>query len=168
QRLLVIDVERASLDDRRIADLASFVREGDVWALNDAATLPAALAGRAAGRHIELRLVGERVPGRWLAVLFGEGDWRDDTDLRPAPPVPSPGDRIELGGALSARVERVDPRSPRLVEVSFSPEGDAFWRALYAIGRPVQYSYLARPMRLGELQTPYAARPWSEIGRAHV
>lgn len=161
QRLLVVDAACATLSDRRFTELSALAREGDVWVLNDAATLPASLSGRAAGQRVELRLSGERAPGRWQAVLFGEGSWRDDTDLRAPPPILRLGDVIELGGELTARVERVDPRSPRLLEVSFAPEGDAFWRALYAVGRPVQYSYLARSMRLGELQTPYAARPWS-------
>lgn len=161
QRLLVVDVERSGFVDRTIADLAGHAREGDVWVLNDAATLPASLHGRAAGRSIELRLSGERAPGLWEVVLFGEGSWRDDTDRRPAPPRLEVGDFIELGGELTARVERVDPRSPRLLDVAFAPAGDAFWRALYDVGRPVQYSYLARAMRLDELQTPYAARPWS-------
>ncbi len=160
QRLLVLDVRRGEYDDRGFADLASFARSGDVWVVNDAATLPASLHGVARGRSVELRLSGERADGRWRAVLFGEGSWRDDTDRRPAPPRLEPGDTIELG-ELRARVVRVDPRSPRLLEVAFTPDGDAFWRALYASGRPIQYSYLARAMQLAELTTPYAARPWS-------
>jgi S-adenosylmethionine:tRNA ribosyltransferase-isomerase len=160
QRLLVIDAGRETLRDARIAELGSYVEPGDVWVLNDAATLPASLAGRARGRDVELRLAGELGSGRWHAVLFGEGSWRDDTDHRPAPPALEAGETIELGGIV-ARVDRVDPRSPRLLEVSFDPGGDAFWRALFRVGRPVQYSYLAREMALGDMSTPYASRPWS-------
>jgi S-adenosylmethionine:tRNA ribosyltransferase-isomerase len=161
QRLLHIDTSNDALVDRRVSDLPSFVRPGDVVVLNDAATLPASLSGRAAGRDIELRLAGERDDGAWRAVLFGEGSWRDDTDRRPAPPALAVGDRIDLGGSLFARVEEVDARSPRLVVVRFEPAGDAFWRALYALGRPVQYSYLERELRLAEVQTDFAARPWA-------
>lgn len=160
QKLLIVDAA-SGLSDERIDALPRFVREGDVWVLNDAATLPASLAGHARERPIELRLSGELEDGRWRAVVFGEGSWRDDTDGRPAPPRVEAGDVIELGGALRARVERVDPRASRLIEVSFEPGGDAFWRALYALGRPIQYSYLVRDMLLGELSTGYAARPWS-------
>ena len=61
QRLMHLDVSRGALTDGRIANLPELVREGDVWVLNDAATLPASLAGRAAGRDVELRLLGERL-----------------------------------------------------------------------------------------------------------
>lgn len=159
-RLLVIDAKRGDLRDGVVTDLAEHVRSGDLWVLNDAATLPASLAGRVHGRDVELRLAGE-IDGGWRAVLFGEGSWRDDTDHRPAPPIVANGDHIALGGSLVARVIGVDPRSPRLIDVSFEPGGDAFWRALYAVGRPIQYSYLAREMALGEMSTPYAQRPWS-------
>ena len=155
QRLMRVDVARGTLTDGRVASLAEHARPGDVWVLNDAATLPASLAGRAGGRSVELRLAGERVDGSWRAVLFGEGSWRDDTDARPPPPVLAPGEAIELGGALDARVIEVDDRSPRLLTVRFEPGGDAFWRALYALGRPVQYSYLGpsagRPLDAGLL-----------------
>lgn len=161
QRLLHMDTVRRSLRDDRFRDLSDLVRPGDVWVLNDAATLPASLSARAAGREIELRLLSERPDGSWWAILFGEGSWRDDTDRRPAPPILEPGDAIELGGEMLARVVDVDRRSPRLVTLRFEPGGDAFWRALYAIGRPVQYSYLARELTLDEVQTSYASRPWS-------
>lgn len=161
QRLLEVNRMTGALTDRRITDLPSLVRPGDVWVLNDAATLPASLAGRVAGRAVELRLASERSVGRWWVVLFGEGSWRDDTDRRPPPPPLDPGDCIELGAGLNARVDRVDERSSRLLEVVFEPGGDAFWRALYATGRPVMYSYLARELSLGQVQTGYAARPWA-------
>jgi S-adenosylmethionine:tRNA ribosyltransferase-isomerase len=161
QRLLVVDVPSRSLRDARIGDLADHAQPGDLWIVNDAATLPASLAGRAHGREVELRLAGERADGAWLAVLFGEGSWRDDTDRRPAPPRMAPGETIDLGGVLRARVVAVDPRSPRLITVLFEPRGDSFWRALYRIGRPIQYSYAGRELTLAELSTPYASRPWS-------
>ncbi len=161
QRLLHIDAARGAMTDGTIAGLSRLVRPGDVWVLNDAATLPASLAGEAAGRAVELRLLSERGDGSWWAVLFGEGSWRDDTDHRPAPPALGPGDVIRLGGALRAEVLDVDPRSARWLRVRFTPGGDAFWRSLYALGRPVQYRYLARELALDEVQTSYAGRPWS-------
>ncbi|MBX3271411.1 MAG: S-adenosylmethionine:tRNA ribosyltransferase-isomerase [Sandaracinaceae bacterium] len=161
QRLLHIDVASGAIVDRSAQELPALARPGDVWVLNDAATLPASLAGRAAGRAIELRLAGRRPEGTWWAVLFGEGSWRDDTDRRPPPPVLAPGDRLTLGEGLGARVVAVDGRSPRLLEVRFEPAGDAFWGSLYALGRPVQYSYLARELALDEVQTSYATRPWA-------
>lgn len=161
QRLMQVDVASGRLVSRRFTDLPALARPGDLWVLNDAATLPASLSGRARGREVELRLASERPDGTWRAVLFGEGSWRDDTDRRPAPPALEPGEAIDLGGDLRAEVVSVDPRFARLLVVRFTPGGDGFWRALYRIGRPVQYSYLRRPLALAELQTAYASRPWS-------
>jgi len=161
QRLLHIDTESSALEDGRVDDLPSRVRPGDVWVLNDAATLPASLSGAFDGTPLEVRLRAEQRDGTWWAVLLGHGSWREDTDARPAPPRLGVGDRIALGGPLAAEVVEVDPRTARSVRVRFTPGGDGFWRALYALGRPVQYSYLARELSLSEVQTAYAARPWS-------
>lgn len=51
--------------------------------------------------------------------------------------------------------------SPRLVELIFDRHGAALWSALYALGRPVQYAYVAEPLALWSVQTVYAARPWA-------
>ncbi|MGE0788803.1 MAG: S-adenosylmethionine:tRNA ribosyltransferase-isomerase [Sandaracinaceae bacterium] len=167
QRFMHIDTMRDRLSTGGMDDLVPALRRGDLLVLNDAATLPASLGGRAEGRAVELRLVSERGDGVWRVVLFGEGSWRDDTDRRPAPPVLAIGDVIELADidagapALRAEVGWVDPESPRLIDVRFSPSGDAFWRSLFRIGRPIQYSYLTRELALSEVQTPYGSRPWA-------
>src|SRR5262249_49839213 len=49
----------------------------------------------------------------------------------------------------------------RLVSLRFDPRGADLWRALYRAGRPVQYSYAARPYPLWTVQTRYASRPWA-------
>jgi S-adenosylmethionine:tRNA ribosyltransferase-isomerase len=112
--------------------------------------LPASLHGRIAhplrlaGQAVELRLLGsegDSAKARFRAVLFGPGNWRDDTDLRPAPPRLSAGDTLACGEGLVAHVEAVDTRSPRLLTLRFAPAGDAFWNALYRLGRPIQYRY---------------------------
>lgn len=196
QPMLHVDGASGAITDRRVAELPALLRRGDVVVLNDAATIPASLRVRAAGRELELRLLGERADGTWRAVLFGEGSWRDDTDTRPAPPRLRRGDDLcahdhapdaprrqgrawpsGLHGAsalleagptcahstrtLDAVVVAVDPESPRLIDVRFAPDGDAFWAALYRLGRPVQYSYLRAPLSLGVVQTPYAGRPFA-------
>src|SRR5438046_121535 len=84
--------------------LVSLLRPGDLVVANDAATLPASLVGThlPTGRSIEVRLAGRRSldPAqvtRFLAVLFGTGDFRIRTEDRPAPPRVAPGDRFQLG-----------------------------------------------------------------------
>jgi S-adenosylmethionine:tRNA ribosyltransferase-isomerase len=159
-RLLALDVARARIADHALEELPALLDAGDLLVVNDAATLPASLVGRAGAAAIELRLLACEQDGSWRAVLFGAGDWRTPTERRPAPPVLSAGDRLELG-ELVAQVEAVSPESSRLVRVRFASEGARFWSALYRAGKPVQYSYLERALELWDVQTSYAARPWA-------
>lgn len=97
-------------------------------------------------------------------MLFGAGSWRERTEDRPAPPRLLPGDRIQLEAPgpqerLVAEVASVSRLSPRLVELRFDRDGARFWAALFRLGRPVQYSYLDRPLPLWHVQTPFAGRP---------
>jgi S-adenosylmethionine:tRNA ribosyltransferase-isomerase len=159
-RLLALDVGRARIDDRALRELPALLDPEDLLVVNDAATLPASLHGRAGAEAIELRLLARELDGSWRAVLFGAGDWTTPTERRPAPPALAAGDRIELG-ELVARIEDVAAESVRLVRVRFELEGARFWSALYRAGKPVQYSYLERPLELWDVQTSYAARPWA-------
>ncbi|MEQ9319197.1 MAG: S-adenosylmethionine:tRNA ribosyltransferase-isomerase [Polyangiaceae bacterium] len=154
----------------RVATLDDFFSPGDLLVLNDAATLPASLVGRVASGASEEAAVEVRLAttfdetsfsDRWRVVLFGEGDWRTDTDRRPLPPSLRPGDHLAFAGGLTAVVEGVDPTSWRLVDLRFDRRGDALGHALYAAGSPIQYAHLPRPLRIAEVQTPYAARPWA-------
>lgn len=187
-RLLVVDRETASLADRTVRDLPDVLRTGDLLIVNDSATLPASLFGEGpAGEPVELRLVGMAPSGaagsgsnrsspehrgglsgsepdpsaRWTGVLFGAGDHRTRTEDRPAPPRVGPGQSLHFGQGLSASIEEVSALSPRLVTARFSASGAALFSAIYRIGRPIQYSYVQRPLPLWHVQTPYSARPWS-------
>jgi S-adenosylmethionine:tRNA ribosyltransferase-isomerase len=161
ERLLHLDPESGRLADHHVADLPGLLRPCDLLVLNDAATLPASLPGAtAAGEPIEVRLVGGH-DAAWTAVLFGAGDWSMRTEDRPAPPPVSVGARLSFGPELTATVRAISPISPRLVDVVFAPEGDAFWSALYRYARPIQYSYVRGSVALWHVQTAYAARPWA-------
>lgn len=162
QPMLVVDPSAGAVVDATVGDLVRVLGPGDVVVVNDAATLPACLPAIApSGRPHELRLC-EWIGGqRWRAVAMGPGDWRDDTDRRPAPDVLHPGDRLAIGEG-SARVHRIDPASPRLVVVDLFPplqRDPLSW--LYDVGRPIQYSYLDREVALHEVQAPFASRPWA-------
>lgn len=161
-RLLVLDPHTARVSHGLVRDLTRLLRAGDLLVVNDAATLPASLRGRGPrGEPLELRLAGPGEGGRWTAVLLGEGDWQARTEDRPAPVPLHEGDVVTIGADLRARVARVRPESSRLVEITFERKGAALWRALYRHGRPVQYSYLERPLALWDVQTAYAGRPWA-------
>jgi S-adenosylmethionine:tRNA ribosyltransferase-isomerase len=148
-------------DRMRLADL---MRDGDVLVANDAATLPASLAGThvRTGRAIEVRLAGRatlRVDDvhEFSAVLFGEGDWRTQTEHRPPPPPVAPGDVLRLGPLL-ATVLRIEGH-PRLVSLRFSGGPDAIWAGIARHGRPVQYAHLREPLELWDVWTRVAALP---------
>lgn len=164
-RLLVIDPARSRLSDARAESLGRLLEPEDLLVVNDAATLPASLAGRTSeGEVIEARLAGPPDGNLWVAVLFGAGDWRDRTEDRLPPPEVMPGERLvfdDRTSGLAARVVAVSSLSPRLVTLRFEREGAALWDALYRVGRPVQYSYLRAPLELWDVQTPYASRPWA-------
>ena len=164
-RLLAIDPGAGRFAERRVDQLPALLRPGDLLVVNDAATLPASLAGQdRLGRAVEVRLIAQRRPGstspRFQAVLFGAGDWRQDTALRPPPPPVAPGDRLRFAD-LQATIVAVSALSPRLVQLRFDRRGQPLWAALYRLGRPVQYAHLAQPLPLWAVQNVYAGRPWA-------
>lgn len=162
QRMLAIDPSSGAIFESTVGALPSLLAPGDVVVLNDAATIPASLRTHtASGEPIELRLAGPPRHEVWPAVLFGPGDWRTDTDLRPAPVLVSPGDALELEGGVQAIVISRSRLSPRLVEVRFELGEAELWALLYRIGRPIQYAYVPEPLAIADVQTSYAARPWA-------
>jgi S-adenosylmethionine:tRNA ribosyltransferase-isomerase len=160
-RLLVIDPVAGAWADERIADLEHRLGRA-LLVVNDAATQPASLRARGPrGEALELRLAGRLEDGEWRAVLFGEGDWRTRTEDRPPPPRLDPGDHVTITPDLRAEITSVSPLSPRLVSLRFDAKPERLWSALYRAGRPVQYSYLERALRLWHVQTNYGSRPWA-------
>jgi hypothetical protein len=90
-RLLVVG-DGGGIVHRGARDLPALVRAGDVVVANDAATLPASLAGEhePTAAAIEVRLAGRRSLSwprvrRFVAVVFGAGDHRTPTEQRPLP-----------------------------------------------------------------------------------
>ena len=159
-KLLHVSLATGSIEQRSPRDLPELLQPGDLLVFNDAATLPAALAGRSGGEPIELRLLGCDADGSWRAVALGAGDFRTPTEHRPPPPRLDVGARIDLG-ELSASVEQVLPPTPRLLRVRFDARGADFWSRLYRAGRPVQYSHVPTALELWDVQTAYAAVPWA-------
>jgi S-adenosylmethionine:tRNA ribosyltransferase-isomerase len=163
-RLLHVDPAARTYEDAWVRELPSRLRRADLVVVNDAGTLPASLPGTSRRGPVEVRLAGVPLDadGPWPAVLFGAGSWRQRTEDRGAPPSLRPGERVVFGkGALAAEVASVSAASPRLVELRFDLRGAALWSSLEAIGRPVQYSYVAGPLSPWHVQTAYAARPWA-------
>lgn len=162
-RLLHVDRD-GRVRDSTITRLEHEIGAGDLIVLNDAATLPASFTARLRGRAIEVRLAAARgegsFPSTWTVVLFGEGDWRTPTEHRPAPPRAVAGDVLDFGGFRGV-VRSRSLVSARLIDVELDRSGAALARAMYAVGAPIQYSHHLAPLRLADVQTPYAARPWA-------
>jgi S-adenosylmethionine:tRNA ribosyltransferase-isomerase len=144
--------------------LAELLDCDDLVVANDAATMPASLAGvhRPSGAPIEVRLACRNSVAvddvrSFGAVVFGAGDFRSRTEDRPLPPPLEPGDRLGLG-PLEATVTR-SLGHPRLVEIEFAGRPDAVWAGLARHGRPVQYAHLAEPLALWDVWTRVAALP---------
>ncbi|ACY17261.1 S-adenosylmethionine:tRNA ribosyltransferase-isomerase [Haliangium ochraceum] len=160
----LLSLRGADIAHHRVGALVELLAPGDLLVLNDAATLPASLRGHVAGAEVELRLAGalgdRDFPAMFRAVLFGAGDWRQDTERRPPPPLLGPGARIELDG-FSATVRARAALSPRLLTLEFDRADDQLAEAVYRAGRPVQYRHLDAPLPLSAVQTPYAWRPWA-------
>jgi S-adenosylmethionine:tRNA ribosyltransferase-isomerase len=94
---------------------------------------------------------------RFVAVVFGAGDFRTRTEDRPLPPKLAPGDRLELG-PLSATVESLLDH-PRLVSLRFDGAARDIWAGLATHGRPIQYAHVPAPLALWDVWTPIAAMP---------
>jgi S-adenosylmethionine:tRNA ribosyltransferase-isomerase len=161
-RLLVIDPAARRVQASHVDALAQYLRAGDLLVVNDAATLPASLAGRTErGEPLELRLLGPPDGEVWTAVLLGAGDYHTRTEDRPPPVALGPGARVVIGPELVATIVEALALSERLVRVRFDRSGAALWTQLYRHGRPVQYAYQREPLALWLVQTLYAARPWA-------
>ena len=91
---------------------------------------------------------------RFIAVVFGAGDYHTRTEDRAAPPALHPDDELALG-SLTARIERVLDH-PRLVALRFEAEADELWRGMAAHGRPIQYAHMHEPLALWDVWTPIA------------
>jgi S-adenosylmethionine:tRNA ribosyltransferase-isomerase len=116
----------------------------------------------ATGRDIEVRLAARAslAPAsiaRVTAVVFGEGDFHQRTEDRPAPPTLHPGDRLRLG-PLRATVDRL-LEHPRLVALTFDGTPHDIWEGVAHHGRPIQYAHVPSALALWDSWTSIAGPP---------
>ncbi|HVE49703.1 MAG TPA: S-adenosylmethionine:tRNA ribosyltransferase-isomerase [Casimicrobiaceae bacterium] len=140
------------------------LKPGDLVVANDAATIPASLAGvhLRTGAAIEVRLAGRHsldpnAIDEWTAIVFGEGDWRTRTEHRALPPALVVGDALALGPLHARVIDLLE--HPRLVAIRFDATPDRFWAGVTAHGRAVQYAHLEAELALWDVQTPIAGYP---------
>lgn len=160
-RMLLVDTEYDRVLESEVGSLPSLLGARDLLVVNDAATIPASLHARLGdGSELELRLLDAPYGLQTRAVLFGRGDYRVKTEERELPPPLAVGTELLLGGERLT-VAAVSSLSPRLVELAWPAELAARFALLYRAGRPVQYSYMERPLSLWDVQTSFASRPWA-------
>lgn len=168
-RLLIAGEQSSAMTVAAFGDIDKFVNEKDLFIFNTSGTIPASFDGffENDGSELEVRLAtfAGAHPGdfsRWWAVLFGSGDWRMPTEERGAVRTPVIGERIIISGngyRLTAKVTEVSAKNGRLIRIRFLEEDPA--PALFALGRPIQYSYHREPLKLWDVQTPLAQAPLS-------
>jgi len=162
-KLLAVDAGGALLHLPR-TQFPALLRPGDLVVANDAATLPASLAGThvPTGQPIEVRLAARNslVPTavrHFTAIIFGAGDFHQRTEDRPLPPALYAGDALQLG-PLRATIERLLDH-PRCIALRFDGTPDEIWAGLALHGRPIQYAHVAEPVHLWDVWTPIAGPP---------
>ena len=119
-RLMVVDRgQPSSVEEAKVRDLPSYLREGDLLVFNDSRVLPARLAGvrRSTSGRIGGLFLAEHGPGRWEALLRSNGRLRS-------------GDVIDLddahGGRSSVSMTLLDRAGEGwLTEVRDESRGDA-------------------------------------------
>src|SRR5690554_2819212 len=68
-RMLAVDRQTATFEDRQFTDLPVYLRAGDALVLNDTRVFPARLIGRTqTGAEVEIFLVSETADGTWTAL----------------------------------------------------------------------------------------------------
>ena len=134
--------------------------------VNRSGTLPSSFKGYVHGTDeaIEIRLAAFRGAdvsdlSHWAAVSFGDGDWHLPTERRGPAPRLKVGDEVRIAPGLSAKILRVDPQFYRLIHIEF--QSPSLVKALYASGRPIQYSYLREELRVWDQQTIFSGPPLS-------
>jgi S-adenosylmethionine:tRNA ribosyltransferase-isomerase len=160
-KLLVID-SNGNLSRLQRSQWLGLLRRGDVVIANDAATLPASLAGVHLPSHqpIEIRLAGRNSLDdvrQFKAVVFGIGDFRTRTEDRPEPPRLCPGDSVNLG-PLRATVTTLLGH-PRLIALEFTGTDDQIRAGLARHGRPIQYAHVPDRLAVWDTWTQLAGPP---------
>jgi S-adenosylmethionine:tRNA ribosyltransferase-isomerase len=150
-RLLVLNRADGAVAHTRFDHLRDYLRAGDLLVVNASRTVPALLRAIGDdGQPVEVRLADRRGARRWDALLL---DGRRHIGRE--------GMRLVFADGLRARVLERRPDLPFLWRLEFSRSGPGLLDAIYRLGEPVRYSYVARALPPDLYQTVYATVPGS-------
>jgi S-adenosylmethionine:tRNA ribosyltransferase-isomerase len=157
-RLMVATRSDGGIAHHLVRDLPDLLSPGDLLVVNVSATLPAALAARAAdGTPLRLHAsmpAPDAPAGEWWVVELRSPDGADPVGDRRA------GERIALAGGAAAELvapygdgarlwlARIDARVP-------------FAEHLARHGEPIRYGYVREPWPLEAYLTPFSTEPGS-------
>ncbi len=151
-RLLVVDRAGATFHHSRVADLACWLRAGDLLVANNSRVLPARLRATKleTGGRVELLLLAERRPGRWTALA-------------------KPARRLRLGARLRIEGHHPGQMTPlHVVLVGMGEDGSVELQFPDGTPRLEDYGEAPLPPYIGtklsdaeRYQTVYGSRPGS-------
>lgn len=128
-RLLVLPAS-GQLEDRRILDLPTLLRPGDLVVFNDTKVIPARLAGRRGAASVEVTLHRDLGGCAWRA--FAKGARRLQA-----------GDRVAFADDFAAVVSEKHPEGD--LTLRFDVAASAFYEMLHRYGRMPLPPYVKRP-----------------------
>ncbi len=131
-RLLVVDRQSGSLEDRRFVDLPEYFRAGDCLVLNNTKVIPARLFGQRPGLPGKIEIL--------LTRRLGDAGQRWEALVRPGRKLPLEA-RVILSEQLEARIVGVGEGGLREVELA----GEDVEAELERIGHMPLPPYLQRP-----------------------
>lgn len=150
-RLLVLDRVTGNVTHTEFRHIGDYLRAGDLLVVNSSRTVPALLrAVGEDGQPVEVRLADRRGSRRWDALLL---DGRTHVGRE--------GMHLVFGDGLRARLLGRRRDLPFLWRLEFSRGGSALLDAIYRLGEPVRYGYVAGALPVDLYQTVHAAEPGS-------
>ena len=157
-RLMVASRSDGAIAHQEVRDLPAILSPGDLLVVNVSATLPAALAARAAdGTRLRLHAsmpAPDAPAGEWWVVELRTPDGADPVGDRRA------GERIALAGGAAAELVAPYGGGARLWLARIEARAP-FAEHLARHGEPIRYGYVREPWPLEAYLTPFSTEPGS-------
>ncbi len=145
-RLMVLDRESKTVQDKKFCDIVDYMKEGDVLVINDSRVIPARIFGEkeGSGAPIEVVLLRRRESDLW-EVLTRPGK---KTKV---------GTTIIFGDSLRAHVEDVVEGGNRMLRFEYDKTKEDFFSIIDRLGMMPLPPYITKPLEdKDRYQTVYA------------